>query len=64
MSWQDTLDELEQRKALARQMGGPDKVKRQHEFGKLTVRERIDQLLDPGSFREIGSACGTGQYDA
>jgi len=63
MSWQDTLDELEQRKAIARQMGGPDKVKRQHDFGKLTVRERIDKLLDPGSFREIGSACGTGRYD-
>jgi acetyl-CoA carboxylase carboxyltransferase component len=64
MSWQDTLDELEHRKAIARQMGGPEKVKRQHDFGKLTVRERIDRLLDAGSFREIGSACGTGRYDA
>jgi acetyl-CoA carboxylase carboxyltransferase component len=37
-------------------MGGPDKVKRQHDAGRLTVRERIDALLDPGSFHEISGA--------
>jgi propionyl-CoA carboxylase beta chain len=39
-------------KALAG--GGADRVKKQHEGGKLTARERIDLLLDPGSFIEIG----------
>jgi acetyl-CoA carboxylase carboxyltransferase component len=63
MSWQETLDELERRKSLAREMGGPGKVKRQHDNGKLTVRERIERLLDAGSFREIGSLAGTGEYD-
>lgn len=61
--WQPELDELAQRTKLAQAMGGPDKVKRQHDAGKLTVRERIDQLLDPGTFREIGSLAGKAGYD-
>ncbi len=63
MSWQSEIDELRAREALAREMGGPEKVKRQHDGGKLTVRERIDQLLDPGSFHEIGAAAGRARYD-
>ena len=63
MSWQEELDELERRKTLARAMGGPEKIARQHERGKLTVRERIDRLLDAGSFQEIGTLTGTGKYD-
>ena len=63
MSWQPEGDELHRRPALARRMGGPDKVKRQHDGGKLTVRERIDALLDPGSFHEIGSVAGKASYD-
>jgi len=35
--------------------GGPERIETQHKMGKLTVRERIDRLLDPGSFRELGS---------
>ena len=64
MSWQPELDELRAREALARQMGGADKVKRQHEGGRLTVRERVDALVDPGSFREIGGIAGKASYDA
>ena len=64
MSWQPELDDLEKRKALARQMGGPEKIKRHHDNGKLTVRERVDHFLDPGTFQEIGSLTGSGQYDA
>ena len=63
MSWEPEIEELRRREALARQMGGPDKVKRQHDGGKLTVRERIDALLDPGSFHEIGAIAGSAQYD-
>ena len=64
MSWTPELEELAQRRAFALKMGGEEKVRRQHEGGKLTVRERIDQLVDPESFREVGGLAGTGQYDA
>jgi len=63
MTWQAELDELARRSAMALQMGGADKVKRQHDGGRLTVRERIDQLLDDGSFHEIGALSGIGEYD-
>jgi len=45
-------------------MGGVDKVKRQHDQGRLTVRERIDKLSDKGSFHEIGAVSGIGEYDS
>lgn len=45
-------------------MGGVDKVKRQHDQGRLTVRERIDRLIDKGSFHEIGAVSGIGEYDS
>ena len=64
MTWQPELDELKKRQTLALEMGGPEKVARHRTNGKLTVRERIAALLDPGSFREIGSASGFAQYDA
>jgi acetyl-CoA carboxylase carboxyltransferase component len=64
MSWQPEIEELRHREALARQMGGPEKIKRHHDNGKLTVRERIDGLLDAGSFYEIGSTTGRSEYDA
>jgi acetyl-CoA carboxylase carboxyltransferase component len=62
LSWESDIEELRRREALARQMGGADKVKRQRDGGKLTVRERIDALLDPGSFHEIGALAGRAQY--
>src|SRR4051812_14464686 len=64
MGWERDIEELRRREALARQMGGPDKVKRQHDGGKLTVRERIAGLLDPDSFHEIGALAGRAQYGA
>ena len=45
------LDELNARALLG---GGEERIKKQHEGGKLTARERLDLLLDPGSFNEIG----------
>jgi len=62
MTWQPELDELRRRERLARQMGGADKVKRQHDAGRLTVRERVDALLDPGSFHEVGALAGSASY--
>ena len=63
MSWQEEIDELHQREALAQQMGGADKVARQHEFGKLTIRERIAAMADANTFHEIGALAGKGAYD-
>ena len=64
MSWEPEVEELRRREQMAYRMGGPEKVKRQHDNGKLTVRERIDQLLDPGSFHEVGAIAGRGRYNA
>jgi propionyl-CoA carboxylase beta chain len=47
------LDELHHRRSLAEQGGGPDRVAQQHKKGKLTARERLDLLLDEGSFTEL-----------
>jgi acetyl-CoA carboxylase carboxyltransferase component len=63
MVWQDKIDELNRRLELARRGGAPDRIERQHERGRLTVRERLDRLLDPGSFHEIGALAGAGAYE-
>lgn len=63
MSWKPELDEIARRKALAEKMGGEERVARHVEAGRLPVRERIDRLLDPGSFRETGSLAGNVVYD-
>jgi len=63
MSWKREVEELAHRRKLAEQMGGADKVARQHGRGKLDARQRIAGLVDPGSFREIGKIAGRGAYD-
>src|ERR1700754_4098129 len=63
MIWKPELDDLARREAFAREMGGVDKVKRQRDQGRLTVRERIDKLADNNSFHEIGAVSGIGEYD-
>jgi acetyl-CoA carboxylase carboxyltransferase component len=50
----ETLKELEARRAVAREMGGAARIERLHAAGKLSVRERLEILLDPGSFVELG----------
>jgi propionyl-CoA carboxylase beta chain len=44
-------------------MGGADNIKRQHDGGKLTVRERIAKLLDAGTFHEYGALAGAPKYE-
>jgi acetyl-CoA carboxylase carboxyltransferase component len=61
--WLAEVEELHERRRLAAQMGGPDRIARQHAQGKLTVRERIDALADPGSFREFMGLIGHGVYE-
>lgn len=63
MVWQPEIDELERRRALAQRMGGEGNIERQHRGGKLTVRERIERLLDAGSFREVGVLAGAPTYE-
>ena len=53
MGLQDNLHELTRRNEEALQGGGPARIQRQHDLGKLTARERVDLLLDPGSFVEL-----------
>ena len=63
MSWDKEIDELNHRSNLAEEMGGAEKVARQHEFGKLTIRERVDRIVDDHSFHEIGKLAGVSEYD-
>jgi len=63
VTWQPELEELRHREQLARRMGGPDRIARQHAAGRLTVRERIDRLLDRGSFEEYGALAGFAAYE-
>ena len=56
--WETLLSQLQQRTALAGAMGGPEKVNKQHDRGRLTARERIAGLCDDGSFNEYGALAG------
>src|ERR687888_158069 len=62
MSWGPELEELRRREKLAREMGGEERVARQHASGRLTVRERIDRLFDAGTFHETGALAGRAEY--
>ncbi|MGB2564781.1 MAG: carboxyl transferase domain-containing protein, partial [Parvibaculales bacterium] len=63
MSWDKDIDEIKKRRKLAKQQGGKDAVKTHHEKGRLTIRERIDALLDKNSFDEVGEGAGVPEYD-
>lgn len=62
MSWEKEVSELRRRQALTQEMGGEERVSKHHSLGKLTVRERVDQLLDAGTFHEVGSTTGSATY--
>ena len=49
-----TVEALNEKRSKYREMGGAERVKRQHDQGKLTVRERLDLLFDEGTFLEYG----------
>jgi methylmalonyl-CoA decarboxylase subunit alpha len=51
-------DDLRERRERARLGGGEERIARQHEAGKLTARERIDLLVEPGTFTELGIHAG------
>ena len=63
MSWKPEVEEIAGRRSVAAKQGGGESVERHHRAGKLTARERIERLSDPGSFREHGTLTGHGVYD-
>ena len=64
MSWEREVEELRKRRAAAAELGGAEAIARQHARGRLTVRERIDALVDKGTFREQGAVAGVSETDA
>jgi acetyl-CoA carboxylase carboxyltransferase component len=56
--WQETLDDLDRRRQHTRAMGGAERLAKHRGKGKLDARARIDYLLDPGTFRELGTLVG------
>ncbi len=63
MVWEPEIEEPRAPSRLGRALGGEERVLQQHDAGKLTVRERIDLLADPGTFREFGVMAGTADYE-
>src|SRR5213596_797841 len=53
MSMREKLELLQQKRSESEQGGGSDRIETQHQKGKMTARERLDVLLDPGSFVEL-----------
>jgi acetyl-CoA carboxylase carboxyltransferase component len=56
--WEGVLEDLDRRRQTSRAMGGEERLRKHRDAGKLNVRARIDHLLDPGSFRELGTLVG------
>jgi len=63
MSWENEVKEIKKRLKLIQEMGGKEKIKRQYDAGRTTVRERIFALVDKGSFKEIGRLTGLSEYN-
>ena len=63
MVWQPEIDEIARRRAFAEAMGGEAGIAEQRRRGKLTVRERIHLLADPGTFGEVGQLAGAATYE-
>ena len=62
MAWEKSVEEIKRRRAWAAAQGGARNVARQHEAGRLTVRERIAGLVDDGSFQEVGALTASVTY--
>ncbi len=58
MSWEKEVNDIQEKRARAKELGGEAGVSRQHNAGRLTIRERIDELLDQNSFHEMGEGAG------
>jgi acetyl-CoA carboxylase carboxyltransferase component len=56
--WDEVLVDLQRRREVSRAMGGDERLRKHRDAGKLDVRSRIDHLVDPGSFQELGTLVG------
>lgn len=63
MSWKPEVERIEEERLRALELGGPDAVAKQHERGRMTVRERIEAVGDPGTFQEQGPMAGYAEVD-
>ena len=63
MSWEKDIKEIKKREKLALQQGGAQSIKKQHNKGRKTLRERLDIILDKNSFDEIGKISGSAIYN-
>lgn len=63
MSWEKEAEEIKKMRVAARAQGGKEAIEIQHAKGRLTIRERIDSLLDTGSFQEQGRIAGAAERD-
>ena len=63
MNWKTETDEIAHRRELALEQGGEESIAKHRGKGKLTIRERIDKLVDADSFEEVGPTAGAGNYD-
>ena len=54
ITWEKALAELADQQAAAARLGGPEAIDKLHARGKLTARERLELLFDPGTFHEVG----------
>ncbi len=64
MGWQKEAHEIELRRELSKQQGGSESVAMQHAKGRLTIRERIDSLVEENSFAEHGEGAGFAEKGA
>jgi len=62
-AWAQALGELAQRREAAKALGGAAAVDKHHAQGRLTIRERIEALVDTDSFNEVGTLTGAGRYE-
>lgn len=63
MSWKDETNQIHARRELAKKQGGPKAIAAQHRKGRMTIRERIEKLLDNDTFEEIGQGTGEAEVD-
>lgn len=61
--WAAEVEELAFRRSESEKLGGTEAVRKHHEQGRLTIRERIAGLIDSGSFQEVGRLTGQGRYE-
>jgi acetyl-CoA carboxylase carboxyltransferase component len=63
MSWEKEVQDIEKMREAAKEQGGAEAIAVQHAKGRLTIRERIDGLLDKESFQEHGRSAGSSERD-